>query len=247
MKRNLTIGALVVVVMLIALAPANLLRMAFTQIAGVDLAKPQGTVWQGRGLLIANVGLSANLTWQTQWQLDESLMPNIHWQLDNDELSLRGKVTPGLNVHKVNINGTFSGLSLAPILARYDISIAGTFQVSPTELLVTTSSPTPEFGLNDNSQIDWNGGNIHYVLSNGLEQAYLPALTASLKSVKGSLPTVFIELAENSTGALLTLTPDRNGYVNIEITRGFIELTGRTWNGSAQYNDVVLAVKRKVF
>lgn len=247
MKRNLFIGGLVVVVMLIVLAPANLLRIALTQVAGVDLVKPEGTVWQGRGVLVANPGLSANLAWQTQWQLSESLTPYIHWQLANSELSLQGKVVPGLSAQKVNIKGNFSGLALKPVLAKYDISIPGTFQLSPTELLVTTSGPTTEFELIDNSQLYWSGGNIRYVLSNGLEQANLPELNAAIKSAQGSLPKVLIELAENSTGPLLTLTPDRSGYVNIAITRGFIELVGRTWTGSAKSSDVVLEVKRKVF
>ena len=247
MKRNLFIGALVVVVVLIFLAPANLLRIAFKQVAGVDLVKPQGTVWQGRGVLVADQGLSAKLFWQTQWKLSESLIPFIYWQLTNSELSLQGKVTPGLSAQKVDIKGNFSGLALKPVLAKYDISIPGTFQLSPSELLVNTSGPTTEFELIDNSQLYWSGGNIRYVLSNGLEQANVPELNASIKSVQGSLPMVLIELAENSTGPLLTLTPDRSGYVSIAITRGFIELVGRTWTGSAESSDVVLEVKRKVF
>ena len=247
MKRNVIIGVLVVMIMLIMLAPANLLRMVFAQVPGVALVKPQGTVWQGSGVIIAHPGLSANVTWQVKWQLGESLIPTIHWQLNNSELSLQGKLTTGRSVQRVNIEGRFSGLALEPVLARYDISLPGTFQVSPTELLITTSGPTTEFELDNDSQLDWSGGNIRYVLSNGLEQAYVPALTATLKSAQGSLPTVFIELAENSTGPLLTLTPNREGYVNIEITRGFIELMGRTWTGPAKYNDVVLEVKRKVF
>ena len=247
MKRNVIIGALVVLVMLIMLAPANLLRMAFAQVPGVALVKPQGTIWQGSGIMVVHPGFSANVTWQVKWQLGESLVPTIHWQLNNSELSLWGNVITGFSVQRVNIEGRFSGQSLEPVLTRYDISLPGTFQISPTALLMTTSGPTTEFELDNDSQLDWSGGNIRYVLSNGLEQAYVPALTATLKSTQGALPKVFIELAENSTGALLTLTPNREGYVNIEITRGFIELMGRTWTGSAKYNDVVLEVKRKVF
>ena len=247
MKRNIFVGALVVAVMLTALAPANLMRITITQVAGVDLVKPQGTVWRGNGILIVNPGLSANLSWQVSWQISESLTPNIHWQLANNELSLQGKFIPGLRAQKVDIEGNFSGLSLEPILARYDISIPGTFQVTPTQVLISESDAATEFELVTDSKLLWSGGTISYVLSNGLEQAYVPGLTATIKSARGSLPTVFIELAKNSTGPLLTLSPERNGYVNIEVTRGFIELMGRTWTGSAKYNDVVLAVNRKVF
>ena len=247
MKRNVIIGVLVVMIMLIMLAPANLLRLVFAQVPGVALVEPLGTLWQGSGVIIAHPGLSANVTWQVKWQLGDSLIPTIHWQLNNSELSLRGKVNAGRSVQRVNIEGHFSGLALEPVLARYDISLPGTFQVSPTELLITTSGPAAEIELDKVRQLDWSGGNIRYVLSNGLEQAYVPALTANLKSAQGSLPTLFIELAENSEGPLLTLTPNREGYVDIKITRGFIELMGRTWTGSAKYNDVVLEVKRKVF
>ncbi len=247
MKRNLFIGVLAIAVMLVTLAPANLLRIAVTQIAGVDLVKPQGTVWHGNGVLIVNPGLSANLSWQVAWQISESLTPTVRWQLSNDELSLRGSVALGLNAQKVAIEGNFSGLSLEPALARYDISIPGTFQVTPTLVLISESDAATEFELVTDSKLFWSGGTIRYVQSNGLEQAYVPALTATIKSAQGSLPTVFIGLTENSTGPLLTLTPELNGYVNIVVTRGFIELVGRTWTGSAKYNDVVLEVKRKVF
>lgn len=247
MKRNIILAALTVLIVIATQAPANLLRFGFTQIAGVNFIQPQGTIWQGNGVLIINPGISANLSWQLNWQIGESLTPTIKWQLTNPEIALTGKVTPGLRTQKIDIQGNFTGRFLEPILAKYDISIPGVFEMSPTQILLSPASETTAIELVADSQLFWSGGNIRYVLGNGLEQAYVPGLTSTIKSAKDTLPIASIALTENSTGPLLTMTPDQSGYVNIEVSRGFIELMGRTWTGSAKYSDVVLEIKRKGF
>ena len=247
MRRIVVISALAVALAVVVFAPANLTRIGFTQIDGVELIQPRGSIWNGSGVLVFDSGISANLNWQIIWDISRGLTPNIKWQLTQKQTALNGTVTPGLKRQTIDIEGHFTGALLAPHLAKYDILIPGTFRVPASRILINRTAKTMQIELAEGTQLLWSGGLVRYTLSNGLEQVSVPELTVTLMSVKDSLPTATIALTKNNTGSLLTLTPEVNGYVNIQVTRGFIELMGQNWSGSAQPNDVVVAVKRKVF
>jgi hypothetical protein len=247
MKRIILAGVISIGVIVASLAPAQILRLGVEQINGVDLIDTRGSIWRGSGKLITDQGLSGDLNWQVGWQKEDLFGPAILWQITNQQTFFEGRISPGLSIQRIDVTGQFTSDFLEPILSKYDIFITGVFIIPPSRVTLRRLGSTTHLTLPEESEIFWSGGNVRYVLGNGLEQTYMPPLTARIRSQQSPLPLAIIELTTGNTNPLLTLTPDNEGYINIAVTKGFIELVGRKWEGSAQAKDVVIEVNRKVF
>ena len=232
----------VMLVCLVAFAPASLLDRAVRGVPDVDLISPQGTVWSGQAGLVVAGAQRGIVQWTLQpWTLALA-HPTFDWQLSDPDVSLAGNAGSSLSEQTLQVQGDVSAAVLNQWLTRYLITIQGDFTIQPTSLRLQGQRQVNAL----DGQIDWEGGLVRYTLSGILHEARLPPLTAYLDQNTQSQPVATVYTRGGST-PLLMATVNADGFAKISMTKLFTKLLKNPWPGSDPDSAVVLEVEEKIF
>ena len=103
--------------------PASLVRHMVDPSAAT-LVAPTGTIWHGSSQLVSPLGMRAEIQWETTF-----LRPGANFVLSHENSLIEGRFEPGINHHRVTVVGQLDTATLAPLLARYDLFVPGTFEL----------------------------------------------------------------------------------------------------------------------
>ncbi len=251
MRKTFFIGILLVLLFLIAFAPAGLLRTLLAQVEGVNLLDPSGTVWRGEGELY----LAEHAAGQIQWRFQPAALVRgyLEYQLTltGPDQALDGNVgvSPG-SLH-LDLEGMLSARFLNQWLAPYDIGLSGDVTMREVDLLLlrngdeapAAASNPPALAPGEASgTLTWAGGPVNYRLSGQEYRGSLPPLVATL----GEGLEVYIYPEKGQT-PLLVAQMLENGFVKIGVTRLLTKLLNNPWPGSDIDHEVVLEVEEQIF
>lgn len=250
--RYLLVGALLVLGLLVARAPASLLTHALSEDGAARLIATSGTIWHGEGTLHLRAlgGMSGYLdAGQASWRFrpGDLLRGRLGFSVmlagSDHALSATVGIAPGRLF--LTLNGKAESAFINPWLAAYDMWLAGTFQVASWSLAAPLGTPAADAmvtGTQLDGRLGWTGGNVRYRLSGRDFSIQLPALAAEL----GPGPVGAVHEQASGTPLLVFSLTDA-GFAKIELTQRFTELAGTPWPGRAAPGTVVLAVEEQLF
>ena len=248
MKRYILFGLLIFIGCVIAFMPAGILLRAVSDRGPVVFASPAGTIWRGSARLMLEGAPLGLLKWSFQATSVLRLAPGFAWQLSGDGLHLAGDAGIGFDGLAGTASGNLDATALAPWLNRYDIRLAGQFELAPTSIslaLPRGGSDAAKLPLVE-GEINWSGGPAEYVLSGQFNQAQLPPITAYLApDAEGQ--TRLAAFARGSDIPLLTAGPGAPGFVKVGITKHFTKILGSPWPGSDPDHKIVIEVEEQLF
>ena len=233
---------MIVIVCLVAFAPASLLDRAVRDISEVDLLNPRGSVWQGQAALVVTGAQRGNLHWAIQPLTIATGHPTFEWQLKDPQIDLQGTAGSGFSEQSLTVQGHIAAQLLNEWLSRYLIRIEGDVQIQPTQLKLEQPH---QVQLLD-GQIDWAGGLVRYTLSGILHETTLPPLTAYLDQNTQAQAVATVYTQGGST-PLLMATLSEDGFAKVGMTKLFTKLLKNPWPGSDPDSTVVLEVEEKIF
>lgn len=244
MKLRILLIASLGVLWLVANLPANLLRQ-FIDSDQLTLVAPQGSLWHGSGTLVSNLGLQAQVQWQTMfWPLGL----NLH--LTDKDSDIRGRLKPALSTllsnhlggYRLTLEGQLGATTLAPLLQRYDLFVPGTFRLNNTEMLMQQN----QLRLSQPSSLQWSGGTVRYILANRQYQAAMPPLRATLVNNDQGHLEAKIYGREANSAPLLILRAAQNGNVYFAVSRGMLGLANYPWSGNEAADELIFEVQRSL-
>ncbi|MBV26930.1 MAG: hypothetical protein CMQ13_02570 [Gammaproteobacteria bacterium] len=240
MKLRILLIANLGVLWLMANLPANLLRQ-FIDSDQLTLVAPQGSLWHGSGRLVSNLGLQAQVQWQTMfWPLGL----NLH--LTDKDSDIHGRLKPTLSNHlggyRLTLEGQLGATTLAPLLQRYNLFVPGTFRLNNTEMLMQQN----QLRLSQPSSLQWSGGAVRYILANRQYQAAMPPLRATLVNTDQGHLEAKIYGREANSAPLLILRAAQNGNVYFAVSRGMLGLANYPWSGNEAADELIFEVQRSL-
>lgn len=240
MKLRILLIANLGVLWLMANLPANLLRQ-FIDSDQLTLVAPQGSLWHGSGRLVSNLGLQAQVQWQTMfWPLGL----NLH--LTDKDSDIHGRLKPALSNHlggyRLTLEGQLGATTLAPLLQRYNLFVPGTFRLNNTEMLMQQN----QLRLSQPSSLQWSGGAVRYILANRQYQAAMPPLRATLVNTDQGHLEAKIYGREANSAPLLILRAAQNGNVYFAVSRGMLGLANYPWSGNEAADELIFEVQRSL-
>tara|TARA_B100001093_G_scaffold460652_1_gene474627 strand:+ start:351 stop:1088 length:738 start_codon:yes stop_codon:yes gene_type:complete len=240
MKLRILLIANLGVLWLMANLPANLLRQ-FIDSDQLTLVAPQGSLWHGSGRLVSNLGLQAQVQWQTMfWPLGL----NLH--LTDKDSDIHGRLKPTLSNHlggyRLTLEGQLGATTLAPLLQRYNLFVPGTFRLNNTEMLMQQN----QLRLSQPSSLQWSGGAVRYILANRQYQAAMPPLRATLVNNDQGHLEAKIYGREANSAPLLILRAAQNGNVYFAVSRGMLGLANYPWSGNEAADELIFEVQRSL-
>ena len=216
--------------------PASLMRHVVDPSAATIVA-PTGTIWQGSSQLVSPLGMRAEIQWNTTF-----LRPGADFVLSHENSFIEGRFEPGIDHHRVTVVGQLDTATLAPLLARYDLFVPGTFDLKSTDL---TLGPTG-LSMTASSELHWSGGRTRYILANRRYEALMPPLIAIIGARDNDVLEAKIKISAEETAPLLVLRLRPNGYVYLGVTRGMLRLANYPWSGKESESDLIFEVERKL-
>lgn len=239
--RYTLIGTATFVVCLILFAPPTPISSALQRIPGVLTGQPSGSLWSGA----VDVGYHGNelgrLNWSYRPQDLLRLRIGFSYSLQNSTHAFTGVASTSASKAEATLTGEMSATLLTDLLARYDISISGEFDILETIYLVAPHGGTPRA----TGKIRWSGGTVAYRLGTTSRRTTLPQLIAYLESpATGPSATVY---AQDDDTPLLLASVQHDGWVSIGVTVKFLELVGQPWSGSQPPHAVIMEVQEKLF
>ena len=232
------LGVLAFLAFCVAFAPARLAVPVLERIPDARLSATSGTVWNGSGQLHFRGRDRGRVAWSVRPLSLLTLAPGIDWAWTAQGLELDGDLQLGGNRIAVTTSGRVGSAAINPWLARYDLNMAGSFQVSDLYLHMTDSRPDDTRGT-----LNWSGGRLGYTLSGQHRAVRLPPLQASLGYNDGPSATVF---ARDNPTPLLQAKLLAGGYVYVGVTRLLTRMLDDPWPGSGADHEVVVAVEEKI-
>ena len=244
MKLRILLIASLGVLWLVANLPANLLRQ-FIESDQLTLVAPQGSLWHGSGTLVSNLGLQAQVQWQTMfWPLGL----NLH--LTDKDSDIRGRLKLALGTllsnhlggYRLTLEGQLGATTLAPLLQRYDLFVPGTFRLNNTEMLMQQN----QLRLSQPSSLQWSGGTVRYILANRQYLAAMPPLRATLVNNDQGHLEAKIYSREAKSVPLLILRAAQNGNVYFAVSRGMLDLANYPWSGNEAADELIFEIQRSL-
>ena len=235
------IGIATFIACLVLFAPPTPISSALQRIPNVFVGRPSGSLWRGAVDLAYHGNEVGRLSWSYRPQDLLRLRIGFGYALDDSTHSFTGVGSASASSADATINGEMSATLLTDLLARYDISISGEFDIPETINLVAPHGGMPHA----TGKIRWSGGGIAYRLGTMSRRATLPQLIAYLESPStGPSATVY---AEGDDTPLLLASVQPDGWVSIGVTVRFLELVGQPWSGSQPPQAVIMEVQEKLF
>lgn len=239
--RYTLIGVATFIACLVLFAPPAPISSALQRIPGVLVGQPSGSLWRGAVDVAYRGRELGRLSWSYRPQELLRLRIGFSYSLQDSTHAFTGVGSASSNSANATISGKMSATLLTGLLARYDISIAGDFDILETIELVAPRDGMPRA----TGKIRWSGGTVAYRLGTMSRRVTLPQLVAYLESpATGPSATVY---AEGDDTPLLLASVQRDGWVSIGITVRFLDLVGQPWSGSQPPHAVIMEVQEKLF
>ncbi len=239
MIRALVIGALLIIGVLVFNAPATVLRQVFAQAPGVDLVKTNGTLWNGAGEVIVDGRSLGALTWRIRPAKLISLDLVYDVSLTDTDLGLGGELRGHPGGFAADLTGNITNAAINRFLAPYQITLAGDVAV---EKLIFAASNKQRIEQLDGT-LRWQGGNVSYPESTGMQFAVLPPFVAVLEQAEGQATANVFE--QGSSTPLLQFSTLPGGAYRLGVTKRMTRLVGRPWRGSDPDHAVVLELEEQ--
>lgn len=239
--RYVLLGLATFVVCLVLFAPAAPIRAGLQRIPGLLAGSPSGSMWNGSAEITYHGARLGRLSWSYRPQDLLRLRVGYRYALDGPFQRLEGVASLSATASTASVAGSVDATLLTDLLARYDISIGGEFNIpSALEVEAPHNGPPRATG-----ELRWSGGPVQYRLSNVTHNITLPELVAYVETpATGPSATVY---ARNDDTPLLLASIQPDGWVSIGVTRRFTELVGQPWVGTQSPQTVVMEVQEKLF
>ena len=239
--RYTLIGTATFIICLVLFAPTTPISSALQGIPGVFVGQPSGSLWRGAVDVAYHGNNLGRLSWSYRPQELLRLRIGFGYSLKDATHSFVGVGSASARSANATISGQMSAALLTDLLARYDISISGDFDIPEAIDLVAPHGGMPRA----TGKIRWSGGTVAYRLGTTSRRATLPQLIAYLESpATGPSATVY---AQGDDTPLLLASVQRDGWVSIGVTVRFLELVGQPWTGSQPPHAVIMEVQEKLF
>jgi len=239
--RYTLIGTATFIAFLVLFAPPTPISSALQRVPGILVGQPSGSLWHGAVDVDYHGSELGRLSWSYRPQDLLRLRIGFNYSLQESTHAFTGVGSVSAVGANATITGEMSATLLADLLARYDISISGTFDIPETIHLAAPHDGTPSA----TGKIRWSGGTVAYRLGTTSRRATLPQLTAYLETpATGPSATVY---AQGDDTPLLLASVQRDGWVSIGVTVKFLELVGQPWSGSQPPQAVIMEVQEKLF
>ena len=237
MRRALLLGSLVFVAVIIARAPAGILRSAVASSGAATLLEPTGTLWDGEAQLL----IQRQPVGRVRWSLDAVTLLQgklgYHLRLDGTDHDLTGQAAVSFAGLDASVSGHIAHGAVNPWLAPYNILLSGDFDLDDVAVGFENARPASAAG-----QINWSGGPVTYTLAGTTSTGNLPEMTASL----GPGPEALV-VPTGSNTPLLKLRLLDSGFVSVGVTKLLTKMLNSPWPGADPDHAVVLEVEEQVF
>ena len=237
MKRLVIFGVLLFLTFTVAFAPAGIVTRLIPSSA-TTLLEPEGSLWHGQAKLYHQGHGLGTLSWRLHPTSLLLLNPRVDWRLTQRGLTASA-TTIGVTTPNFVVNGDLDMHLIAPLLARYDLSVPGTVtfngvsgRLDPQERTLTELA----------GQALWSGGPIEYVLSGQRSKSVLPAMEVILNA-----PASATVRALGARVPMMEIAFTAQGSVAIGLTKMFTKLLGRSWPGRDPDHTIVLVVEEQFF
>jgi len=237
MRKTIAIGFLVFLVVLVARAPAGLLRSAVEATGRATLLDTTGTLWSGSGQLLVERQPLGSVTWDLQPVTLLTGRVRYHVILNGPDHRLEGDAEVAPDDASLTLTGTVDAAAVNPWLAPYNIDLSGVFTLAGAMLGLSDGVPNRADG-----EISWTGGPVTYRLSGAVSTGNLPEMTALL----GPGPEAVV-LPSGGQTPLLQMSLQKNGFAKVGVTKLLTKLLNSPWPGSDPDHAVVLEVEEQVF
>ena len=236
----LTLGFLVLLLALVARAPASLLQKAVPAALPLKVSAWGGTVWQGQ---------AAMLLGETPGFLDWRLQPKrlLAGRLAADiqsrgELGLAAHVELGMSGWLLSdVRGDIPSSVLQALLPP-GWSLPGSVQAE--NLLLARRGHGAGPWQSAGGRLRWDGGVMQYTLNNQSQAATLPAVTVDLRLEGETLVLALNEEAGNLGLALLRLEPD--GNVETRLRERLLRYTPGYRSSGGDADAIVVTARQKL-
>lgn len=237
MRKAVAIGVVVFLVVLVARAPAGLLRTALESTGRATLLDVSGTLWSGAGQLLIERQPWGSVTWDLQPVTLLQGRLRYHVKLSGSNHQLDGDVDVMPESSRLILSGDVASSAVNPWLRPYDITLSGTFSLANATLSLHGGVPSAADG-----EITWTGGPVTYRLSGTTSTGNLPEMTALL----GPGPEAVVFPTGGQT-PLLQMSLQKNGFAKVGVTKLLTKLLNSPWPGADPDHAVVLEVEEQVF
>jgi len=237
MRKAVTIGVVVFLLVLVARAPAGILRTALDSTGRATLLDVSGTLWNGAGELLIERQPWGSVSWDLQPVTLLQGRLRYHVGLSGADHQLEGDVDLMPGGSRLNLSGDVGAGAVNPWLRPYDITLSGTFTLSNATLTLDGRVPSGADG-----EITWTGGPVTYRLSGTTSTGNLPEMTALL----GPGPEAVVFPTGGQT-PLLQMSLEENGFAKVGVTKLLTKLLNSPWPGADPDHAVVLEVEEQVF
>ncbi len=240
MFRYIGATALFVALICLVFAPAGLLRHFVSDVPGLHVVSPKGTLWSGAGGIIVQGEQIGSAEWSLQplslfafelaWEVRFSGRDaTLHGDVRISPGTLRGKASGVIGVDAINYT-----------LAPWDTRIESPVSVEHLEATFEDQSLTMLDG-----QLTWPGGATSWLMDGGTSNATLPPMTAVLSSQDATLSGLMVPVDGQIPVVQVTLAPD--GALTVKISKLLTRLVGRPWPGSDPDHAIVVEMVDDVF
>jgi Type II secretion system (T2SS), protein N len=248
--RYALVGVLLIVIFMIARAPAALVPSLLPDDAAVTLKDARGLLWTGSGTLhFSNTAATGTLKGRPlgaiEWRVAPSALLSgelglhLRWLAQGQDLT--GEIRVGRAHYRLSVDGELDASHLSTLLESYHIRLGGTLRLHTVVLEAPLHEPLVRSGLE--GRVDWTGGDVRYRLSGRDHDARVAPLAARLG------PGFAATLHETSDGELeiLRATAETNGFARLALTRRFMQIFGLEWPGTGAPTDVLLTLEEQLF
>ena len=234
----LAAACLLCAVLLVALWPARALLPLAAGIDGLALRDVQGYWWRGQLRAAYGDVPLGQLAWR--WAPAGLLAGELRFEtrLQGPNHAVDGSIARGLSSTSVALSGTVAARLLNAALAAYDINLDGDFDLAGLTAKLAGTDPPAVAGT-----LRWSGGGVRYRLGGRRFAAELPAMAGRLTAANGE-PTLSVTNAASEP--LFTVRLAADGWMQVALTRRFVDLAGNPWPGDAAADAVVVEVAERM-
>ena len=243
MKRicvGLTI-ACVFLLVCISLTPAQF----FVHLAdptNAHLRSPSGSIWSGNTQIFIRDYHLGNLI----WNLEHKELYKGHFRyrvsLVGDGLDVSGHVSVGWTEQEIDLNGIAEARASNRLLSYYEIDITGQIEIADLYILSDTSTNNLR---STKGQVDWEGGPVHYRLSNLAHRTEMPPLSGEIIS-HDAIHSLHVREQHDARSILTVQFDFSTTEMKIIATNRFIKVTQAPWMANSNDYGVAFTLSERL-
>lgn len=240
MLRYLAVGLVLVLVLCIVFAPASLLRHAVSDVPGLEIVSPRGTLWTGDGGIVVQGEQIGTAHWTLlpfrlfQFELAHAV------RFSGRDAVLEGDIAVSVGRVQGHASGTLGADALNYTLAPWDVRIEQPVTVEGVDAVFENRQLVSIDG-----HLAWPGGPTSWLMDGAPSTVTLPPLNGTLSSSDGSLSGLLVPADGQIPVVQMTLAPD--GTFTLKISKLLTRLVGRPWPGSDPDHAIVIEMVDDLF